>query len=140
MTPVEALQQLGRDPHPFPNYTQQDSGVCYPHGSDPHGNVCWNDAVEDLVANHSHVLARYELAFDGDFDVALRQICETALLMFAAGGCVQPSHLLSLPAPLSCCLRAPSTCVSTRPLACTCLPAACRLVRGTPSAATSTST
>ena len=109
MTPAAALSALQHDPYPFPHYAQQDD----PHGpagrcqtvraNDPHGNVCWNDAVEDLVADHSTALLRYELDWGwlasgvvgggeegegktAEDDVALQQLCRAALLAFAAGG------------------------------------------------------
>ena len=88
LAPMEALSLLQNDSYPFPRYTQQDDpdggGRCKPLSTDPHGNVCWNDAVEDLVANHSAALLRYELAWEGTDTI--QQLCRAALLVFAAGG------------------------------------------------------
>uniref|UniRef100_A0A7S0JHI7 Uncharacterized protein n=1 Tax=Calcidiscus leptoporus TaxID=127549 RepID=A0A7S0JHI7_9EUKA len=85
--PLVVLQALHDDPHPFPHYTGEDEGTCYPHGDDPHGNVCFNDAVEDLIANHSAVLMRYELAPSSLRPAdAFAQLCRAALVVFAAGG------------------------------------------------------
>jgi hypothetical protein len=94
MPPAAALALLHSDAYPFPRYAQQDGPrgeLCQPRSpADPHGNVCWNDAVEDLVANHSAALLRYELDW-GAMEVAgqedaLQQLCRAALLVFAAGG------------------------------------------------------
>ena len=90
-TPEAALAALERDPYPFPRYQHQDAGRCVPLAGDPHGNVCWNDAIQDLVANHSAALAPYELdwghaAVTPPGEDPFRQICRVALRIFAAGG------------------------------------------------------
>ena len=89
-TPEAALAALQRDPYPFPHYQHQDAGRCVPLAGDPHGNVCWNDAIEDLVANHSAALAPYELdwghvAVTPPGEDSFRQLCRAALRVFAAG-------------------------------------------------------
>ena len=87
--PLAALATLHEDAYPFPPYIWQDEATCFPIGGDPHGNVCWNDAIDDLVVNRSAALIRYELhpsMLPANEDSSFEALCRAALVVFAAGG------------------------------------------------------